>query len=336
VVESQDTELLQFRSGSLDAIPKVTSLYFSMLKQEEERGNFKIYNGGPQPQLLFISFNQNRGSNKGIPLVDPVKSRWFNSLAFRQAIAYAVDRQKMLINIYQGLGDFQNSMIIRQSPYYLSPEEGLPVYNYDLNKAKQLLQTAGFTFNSSGQLLDPDGNLVSFTLNTNAENKVRATVANQIKQDLAKIGIKVDLQLLNFNALVSKLTSGLNWEAIILGFSGGVEPNSGANLWTPEGGSHLFNQSPRPGTPMTGRVVADWERRIGDLFIAAAQEVDDAKRKKLYGKAQVLAQENLPLIYLINPFIMSAVRNRVEGVKYNAIGGAFWNIEELTLKPTAG
>jgi peptide/nickel transport system substrate-binding protein len=337
IVESQDTELLQFRSGSLDSIPKVTSLYFSMLKQEEERGDFKIYNGGSIPQLLFVGFNQNKGSRKGKPLVDPVKSRWFNSLAFRQAVAYALDRQKMLINIYQGLGDFQNSMLIRQSPYYLSPEEGLPVYNYDLNKAKQILQQAGFKYNQSGQLLDPEGNLVSFTLNTNAENKVRATVAAQVKQDLAKIGIKVDLQLLNFNAVVEKLASSYNWEAIILGFGGGVEPNSAANLWTPEGGSHMFNQTPRPGSPpLTGRVVSDWERRIGDLYIAAAQEVDEAKRKKLYGEAQVLAQENLPLIYLINPFIMSAVRNRVEGVKYNAIGGAFWNIEELTLKPTAG
>ncbi|MEM8780951.1 MAG: ABC transporter substrate-binding protein, partial [Cyanobacteria bacterium P01_G01_bin.49] len=46
IVESTDTSLLQFRSGSLDSIG-VTPEYFSLLKQEEDRGNFTIYNGGP-------------------------------------------------------------------------------------------------------------------------------------------------------------------------------------------------------------------------------------------------------------------------------------------------
>jgi peptide/nickel transport system substrate-binding protein len=333
VVESQDTELLQFRSGSLDVIPKVTSLYFSMLKQEEKKGDFQVLNGGSLPQLLFIGFNQNRGSRNGKPLVDPVKSRWFNSKEFRQAIAHAVDRQKMLINIYQGLGEFQNSMMIKQSPYYISPQEGLPVYNYDLDKAKQLLRQAGFTTNSGGQLLDPDGNPVVFTLNTNAENKVRTAVAAQVRQDLAKIGIKVDLQILSFNAVVEKLSATLNWDAVILGFGGGLEPNSSSNLWMPDGGSHMFNQKPRVGQPpLTGQVVADWERRIGDLYIAGAQELDEGKRKQLYGEAQKIGQEQVPFVYLINPLALAAVRNRVEGMQFNAIGGPFWNIEEQKLK----
>jgi peptide/nickel transport system substrate-binding protein len=332
VVESQDTELLQFRSGSLDAIPRVTSLYFSMLKQEEERSKFKIYNGGPLPQLLFLSFNQNQGRRNNKPLVDPVKSKWFNSLAFRQAIAQGINRQKMLVNIYQGLGEPQNSMLIKQSPYFLSPQEGLPVYDYNLTKAKQLLLSDGFKYNPDGQLLDAKGNQVEFTLNTNVENKVRAAVAAQIQQDLAQLGIKVNLQLLNFNSLVEKLTAKLEWEVIILGVGGGLEPNASANFWAPEGGSHLFNQNPRPGQPaLNGRVVADWERRIGDLYIAGAQETDESKRKLIYAEAQKLGQENLPVIYLINPLALSAVRNRVQGVQYSAIGGAFWNVDELKL-----
>lgn len=332
VVESQDTELLQFRSGSLDVIPRVTSLYFSMLKQEEKQGKFKIYNGGPLPQLLFIAFNQNQASQNGKPLVDPIKSKWFNDLAFRQAIAHGVDRQKMLVNIYQGLGEFQNSMLIKQSPYFLAPEDGLPVYNYDVEKAKQLLLKAGYSYNQDQQLLDAQGHPVEFTLNTNAENKVRATVAAQVKQDLAKLGIKVNLQLLSFNSLVEKLSASLSWEAIILGFGGGLEPNAAANLWTPEGGSHLFNQNPRPGQPpITGRVVADWERKIGDLYIAGAQETDEAKRKQIYAEAQKLGQANAPLIYLINPLSLAAIRDRINGVQYSAIGGAFWNVEQLKL-----
>ncbi|MEL6130286.1 MAG: ABC transporter substrate-binding protein, partial [Cyanobacteria bacterium J06628_4] len=133
VVESQDSEFVQFRSGGLD-LTGVKPDNFSLLKREEERGNFTVYNGGPSPGSLFISFNLNKGSRDGKPLVDPIKSRWFNTLEFRQAVAYAIDRPTMLNNIYQGLGVLQDSSIFPLSPYSASPEEdGIRAYNYNLD-----------------------------------------------------------------------------------------------------------------------------------------------------------------------------------------------------------
>ena len=333
IVESQDTDLLQFRSGRLD-VTSVAPTYFSLLKKEEERGKFRIYNGGPTLSQSFISFNLNQGKRKnGQPLVDPVKSRWFNTLAFRQAVAYGIDRNKMLNNIYQGLGERQYSYIPVQSPYFFAPEDGLRVYDYDPDQAKQLLLGAGFQYNAQGQLLDAEGNRVRFALITNAGNKIREAMGAQIKQDLDKLGIQVDFTPLAFNVMVEKLSTSLDWECHLLGFGGGsVEPNSGANIWNPEGGLHTFNQKPRPGQPpITERVVADWERRIGDLYIQGAQELDEAKRKEIYGETQQIVQENLPFIYLINPLSLGAVRDRIEGVQYSALGGALWNIYELKL-----
>ena len=100
IVESTDTSLLQFRSGSLDSIG-VSPEYFSLLKKEEDRGNFTIYNGGPDYGTSFLSFNLNQGKRNGKPLVDPIKSRWFNNVNFRRAIAYAIDRDRMINNIHR-------------------------------------------------------------------------------------------------------------------------------------------------------------------------------------------------------------------------------------------
>jgi len=56
-----------------------------------------------------------------------------------------------------------------------------------------------------------------------------------------------------------------------------------------------LNQKPQPGqNPIQDWQVADWERRIGDLFIQAARELDEAKRKALYGEMQKIAQEQVP------------------------------------------
>ena len=328
IVESQDTSLLQFRSGGLDSIG-VSPEYFSLLKKEEERGNYTIYNGGAQYGTVYISFNLNKGARNGKPLVDPIKSKWFNNVKFRQAVAYALDRQRMINNIYRGLGEPQTSPISVQSPFYY---DGLQGYEYNPEKAKKLLTSAGFTYNSQGKLFDQDGNRVSFVLNTNAGNKTRESMGSQIKEDLKKIGIQVDFKPLAFNVLVNNLSNSLEWECILLGLTGGNEPNGGANIWFTDGNLHMFNQDAGPGqTPLEGRVIAPWEEEIAQLFIDGARELDLEKRKAIYAEIQTLVEEKVPFIYLVNPFSLSAVRNRIQPIEFSALGGAFWNLEELKI-----
>jgi peptide/nickel transport system substrate-binding protein len=333
VIESTDNQLLQFRSGGLDVIG-VSPDEFSLMKREEERGNFTIHEGGPAMSTTFLCFNLNKASRDGKPLVDPVKSRWFNSVAFRKAVSYAIDRNTMINNIYQGLGEPQTSPLPVQSPFYASPEDGLPTYDYDLETARELLTEDGFQFNSQGELLDADGNRVRFTLITNSGNKIREALGSQIKQDLSKIGIQVDFQPISFNALVTKLGDSLDWDAHIIGFTAGLEPNGGATVWLTDGGLHAFNQQALPGQePLEGWEAADWEREIANIYIRAAQEVDPEARAELYYESQRLAQEYLPFIYLVNPLNLGAVRNTIEGVEYSGIirPSALWNIPELTV-----
>lgn len=328
IVESTDTSIVQFRSGGLDSI-SVTPEYFSLLKKEENRGNFTIFNGGSAYGLTFMSFNLNQGSRDGKPLVDPIKSKWFNNVNFRRSIAYSINRERMINNIYRGLGEAQNSPISVQSPFY---DSTIMSYDYNPELAKELLLKEGFKYNEEGILLDAENNQVRFTLLTNAGNRIRESLGSQIKQDLSQIGITVDFTPIAFNVLVDKLSNSLDWDAHIIGFTGGNEPNGGASLWFPDGNLHLFNQKPQPGRPpIEGRIIADWEAKIGDLYIEGARELDIEKRKKIYDETQQLAQEYLPLIYLVNPYSLSAVRNRIKGVKYSALGGAFWNIEKLKI-----
>lgn len=332
IIGSTDNALLQFRSGGLD-LTGVSPDFFALLKREENRGNFTIYNGGPDLGTNFIAFNLNRGSRDGKPLVDPIKSAWFNTVEFRQAVSYGIDRETMVNNIFQGLGNPQTSPISVPSPFYAPPEEGIRTYPYDPEKAKQLLLDAGFKYNASGQLEDPSGNRVRFTLITNSGNKIRESIGAQIKQDLAKLGMQVDFQPLAFNVLVDRLTDSLDWEAFVLGLTGGLEPNGGANVWLLDGALHAFNQQAGPGqTPLEGWQFADWEKRIADLYVEAAQVVDDQQRYELYKETQQLTQEYLPFIYLINNLSLAAVRNRVQGLKHTAIGGSLWNIHELRLE----
>ncbi len=325
IVDSTDTALIQFRSGGLDVLD-VAPMNFSLLKREEAKGNFRIYNGGPASGVTFLSFNQNKGSRAGKPLVDPIKSAWFNSIPFRQAVAQAIDRQTMINNLYRGLGATQNSPLSVQSPYFLSPEAGLKVYDFDPDKSRRLLQEAGFTWNSQNQLLDAQGNRVRFTLLSTTGSPVREAMSAQIKQNLAAIGIQADLSFISFSTLVEKLANSYEWEAYIGGFTGGVEPNGGFNIWSPDGRLHVFNQAD---PQLTGRTVQAWEERIGELYVQGAQELDEARRKAIYFETQQITQEALPFIYLVNPLALSAFRKTIQGAQPTGLGGSLWNIAEL-------
>lgn len=330
-IESTDNQLVSFRSGQLDTL-EVAPEAFQLLKREEKRAGFKIYNGGPDTGTTFIAFNLNKAKNaKGQPLVDPIKSRWFNTKEFRQAVAYAIDRETMKVNVFRGLGELQNSFVYVKTPFFLPPEKGLRVYNYDPEKSKQLLLQAGFKYNSDNRLLDKDGNPVRFTLLTNSERKTRGDMAAQIKRDLAKIGIQVDLQILSFNAYLQKLKETQDWDCYLGGFAGGgIDPHSASNIWSVNGSSHAFNQGPQPGSQkLIGWEVSDWEKEIDRLYKQGAQELDEKKRIEIYHQYQRIASEQLPFIHLVERLDLQAVSDRIQGVRYSALGGAFWNLYEL-------
>ena len=338
IIPSTDNHLLRFRSGELDSL-SVQPETFALLKREEKRGKFTIHNGGLTTGISFVTFNLNQASNsQGKPFVNPIKSRWFNDLAFRKAIAYAIDRKRMKTNIYRGIGELQHSPIAEQSPYYLSPKQGLKTYSYNPQKARKILTDAGFQYNSQQQLLDKDGNLVKFNILVKSEDQSRIALAVQVEEDLKNIGIQTDLQTLSFNTVLQKILAKRDWECYVGNFEAGVvEPNEIAVFWTSNGSFHMFNKNSKSKKrPITGWKATDWEKEIDELFTSAAREADESKRKQIYGEFQQIVAEQLPVFFLVNPISLKAVRNRVENVEYSAVSWFLWNIDELRLREEDG
>jgi peptide/nickel transport system substrate-binding protein len=332
IVEGSDAALMQFRSGNTDSTG-VSPAFFSLLKKEEKKGDFTIRNAGPDSGTTFMAFNLNKGSRKDEPLIAPYKSAWFNNVKFRQATAYAIDRQRMINNIYRGLGAPQNSSISVGTPYYRPPTKS-EVYDYDLAKSKQLLLEAGFKYKRD-QLFDSEGNRVRFTLLVPAGGGASDALGNQIQQDLAKLGMDVNFSPIAFSILVDKIDNSLDWDALVISFTGGVEPNEGSNLWLSSGRSHMFNQKPsKQQEPLTGQEVSTWEKELDRLYIDGARELNETKRKEIYSQVQRVTQENVPVIFLINSLYLSAVRNRVKGIVPSTThaAGVLWNLPELKIQ----
>jgi peptide/nickel transport system substrate-binding protein len=325
IVQNADVELLKFMEGTLDSY-SVRGMDYPLLKPLEKNGNFTVYDLGPDMGSQFIFFNQNSGENPntGKPFVEPHKLAWFTNAAFRRAVAHTIDKDKIIEIVNNNLGYPQHSSMGPAAGFFNNPD--VIRHDYDPAQALEILTKAGFMDrDKDGFLEDEKGNLIEFSFYTNAGNTERMDIAAIIRHDLEGLGMKVNFRALEFNTLVSRLTSTFEWEAVLLGLTGGIEPHFGKNVWMSSGQLHMWY--PRQESPAT-----EWEKRIDDIFIQGVQELDEKKRKQLYDEYQLIVSQQVPLIYTVLGARLYAVRNKFGNLKPTNYGGVFHNLEEIYIK----
>jgi len=307
ILPDQNTQLLKFKAGEIDFYG-VRGDDFPELKRGEKSGNYTIYNLGPSLTADFICFNQKKGA------VPDWKLKLFRDVRFRRAISCAVDRKGIVLTVYNGLGYPVYSPVTSANRLYWDPN--YPKYPYNLKRARKLLESMGLRDrNGDGWLETPDGHKVEFNLLTNSNNPARVQIGAILKYDLKRLGIDVHFQPLDFNNLVEKLLHTHDFDAVIIGLTGSIDPNSGRNVWMSSGQLHMWN-------PEQKRPETEWEKRIDELFEEGARELDFKKRVKIYKEAYRIISRELPLIYIAAPLTLEAVRNRVKNY-YPTVWGTY-------------
>ncbi len=302
IVPDLEAELAMFESRVTD-YHGVLGEEYEALKSKEESGNFTIHRRGPAFGTTFLTFNQNPGMNPetGEPLLSQEKLAWFQNVEFRRAVAHSVDKATIVEEIYEGLAYPQWAPVSPAAGEFHNPN--LPRYEYNPAEANAILDGLGWTdTDGDGIREDGDGNPIEFELITNTGNSVRGRVGTVIAGGLEDIGIKADYRLVEFGELVDRLVDTYEWEALIVGFTGGSDPHGGIVIWHSEEDFHLwYPNQPEPAT--------DWEAEIDEMYVKGSQELDREKRIEYYHRAQEIAAENVPLIYTTLSERLGAARN---------------------------
>ncbi|MCA9399375.1 MAG: ABC transporter substrate-binding protein, partial [Candidatus Omnitrophica bacterium] len=193
IVQSGDVALLKFLEGTVDAI-NIRGMDYPLVKPLEAEKNFTVYDMGPDTSSNFIVFNQNQGSDpqKGEPFVKPAyKLKWFTNPDFRRAVAHAVDKERIIEVVMNGLGYPQHAATSPAVGFFHNPD--VRQYEYDLDKAREFLKKAGFTDkDGDGFLEDAEGHPLEFSLYTSGDlGSVRGVIAGMLRHDLEQLGMKV-------------------------------------------------------------------------------------------------------------------------------------------------
>jgi peptide/nickel transport system substrate-binding protein len=313
VVKSDDQKIAQFKSGTLDAV-NITGAQFPELKQAEVGGaNFKVLRALAlfgSPSHLAFNFDAK----------DPDLARLFSNDKFRAAVQPAVNRKRIIDDVFNGLATLPGTPVAPVSSFYFDTTRYLGDYN--LASANASLDALGLKdTDGDGVRNFAGGKNIEFALMTPTDNPFFSGVpiGTIIQNDLKAIGLKANLQPLQNSLVFSKANAG-DFEATIYGFGNQPDPDLRKPIWQPGGDLYYWHSKTRPSTPggaANFAVMKSWEKRIYAIFDAASKSTDQGQRGALYDEWQTLNAKYLPVIMIAKAANIAAVSNKIGNFVYN-------------------
>jgi peptide/nickel transport system substrate-binding protein len=253
-------EALALETGSVDEA-SFWGKDIDVIRDLEKDQRFKVITG-PSLWVLQLIFNCQKGPS---------------SLAeFRKAVAHAIDREEIIDKVTHGGAIVANSGILHPESDWYSPD--VATYDYDPAEAERLLDSLAFVDrDGDGVRETPEGEKLSFVLVTPSEYSREAEI---IKENLAAVGIDVEVKALDYSTLDGILREG-NFQLAINGIGGIAAPS-------------ILDQPDWPAnTYKSEEYTALYQQQSG--------EMDTEKRRELITQLQAMVAGDLPVFGLYHP-----------------------------------
>jgi peptide/nickel transport system substrate-binding protein len=290
VIPDRATMFLELQTGGVDMMDLTPIQYTKQTESEYFRNNFQKFRY-PQFVYTYMGFN--------------LKHPFFKDRRVRQAIACAIDKSEIIDVVLFGLGSPATGPYVPNTwPY----NPNVKKYPYNPERARQLLKEAGWEDTDGDGVLDKDGRPFRFTILTNMGNTLRMNTATIIQWKLAKIGIKVDIKVLEWSTFVNEFIDKRRFETVILGWSISPDPDQYDIWYSKKTKEKEFN------------FVSYSDPEVDALLEKGRRTYNIEERKKDYFRIQEILAEDLPYIFLYVPDATPIVHARFKGIKPSPIG----------------
>ena len=291
VFSNADALLASLKSGEIDAVGSdIPTDQFELLKNE---ANITVL-AGNQGSFSELSINGGDGLGDFHPAIaDPV---------VRRAIAHAIDRQTLLDRVLNGLGSLTPAMATSASPEWdlQLPED--EQFDFDPDKAKQLLEDAGYVdSDGDGVRESPDGEPLKFRYLSRSESEIAAPVAEFITEWLADVGIDTKVEVLSDTQLTPRIAEG-DYEMFVWGWVPFVDPDPMLSYFT------CAEISDDPESP--GWNDANWcDDEYDRLYEEQKVELDPERRHEIVAEMLKIFHDSASYVVLFKSDDLNAFRN---------------------------
>jgi peptide/nickel transport system substrate-binding protein len=223
----------------------------------------------------------------------------------RQAILYAINRKKLTDSLFSGKQPVARSMIHPKDVYAIND---LPLYDYDLNKSKELLDQAGWKVEGDGYR-KKDGKTFELTLMTTSQNKTRELVQTFIQSELKKAGIKINIKNEPARVFFGETLSKIRWDGMAM-FAWVSSPDS------PPRTTLHSNEIPSDKNAFTGQNYVGFSNpRVDQILDDVRKELSLDNRKQLMSELQKIYAEEVPVLPLFMRSEIAVLPLRLQNYK---------------------
>lgn len=294
VIPDSSVQFLELRSQTIDSMGLTPDQYIAYDSFFQNHQKFRY----PAFSHTFFGFNLQRDM--------------FKDLRVRQALAMALDKREIIDGVLLGYGRSATGPF---PPSSWAFDPTVPELPFDPIRAKALLGEVGWRDTDGDGILDKDGKPFSFTVITNQGNKIREQTAIILQAHLARIGIKVDVRVLEWSSFIHDFVDKGNFDAIILGWNLGRDPDQYLIWHSSQKGEGRYN------------FIGYQNPSADKLWEEGRQTFDQAKRQAIYRKLHRMIAGDLPYIFLYYPDALPTVHKRFQSVIV-APAGIGWNFRE--------
>ncbi|MCC6175473.1 MAG: hypothetical protein IT305_09250 [Chloroflexi bacterium] len=220
----------------------------------------------------------------------------------REALSRALNRQDLIQVAENGLGQAQYSFLNPNNTKWYNPN--VDKYDFDMNRAKQLLQEAGYTLNGN-RLVGADGQQIKLQVLYPVTSNPRQKIAAYMQQQYRQLGIDLEVRGLDALAFFEEQKKK-NFDLGLGTWGGGsIDPDLGPKAQLKGDGTQNFTSYDNS--------------QVDQLFKQGAVELDEAKRKQIYDQIQQLVSQDLPSFYLYSLTSFSPMSKQIVGVQTNKL-----------------
>ena len=285
-ITSGDTKLQLFQTGEVDHTGLGTGDEVLEQAKALEFANIQIETA---PSFSYIYMNNNK------PYLKDKK--------VRQALIYGLDRKKYVDTALKGYGTVANVPIHPTSWAYT--EEGVNKYEYDKEKAKKLLDEAGWKVGSDG-IREKDGQKLKLSYFGPSSAKDSDLLIPIAKENYKEIGVEFNPEFMDFNTMLSKVNKG-DYDLASVSTPITSDPSETAGEY-----SSTANETS----------LGYKNAKVDELIQKGIETVDIEKRKPIYKELYKELSDDPPVILLNYRRTITGYNGNIKGIdpeKYNSI-----------------
>jgi ABC-type transport system substrate-binding protein len=257
------TQEMEFYAGTLDSYA-VQPHQVARLRDDPRFQSFS----GTSYSYSYIAYNLRRP-----PFDDP---------RVRRALGLAINVEDIIRYVLYDQGERTTGPFLQQTEYYDRSIAPLP---YDPQAALRLLSEAGWHRNGEG-FLERDGQRLRFTLITNSGNDTRKSVLAIAQDAWRRIGVDVRTDLVEWSVFIKERVNKLDFDALVLGWSMGVEPDLYQIWHSSQTGPHQLN------------FIGYRTPEADELIVRIRREYDFERRVELCHRLHAIIARDQPYTFL--------------------------------------